>query len=134
MPADGDDVEDDMVLTQLGAHELRWESGIRTRHHFSFRSALRADRDEEYMSLVAGRMSLAEIVPLVNRGDTAGGADAVRYTVAGELRKAGFEIKYKKSRTIPSHVAVRWPGEWDGDVLSRFDQSFREYEWCGGER
>lgn len=78
--------------------------------------------------MIGERIPIGQAVPLVCRGDQAGEADAIRYAVTKDLRKAGFTIRWKESRTVPKHVAIRWEGEWEASVSSRFDAAFREYE------
>jgi len=125
---DGENVAEITVLTQVGQCAIRRRGAIRTEHHFSFRSGLRSERGEPGMSVIAGRVSVEEAVPLVCRGDSAGSADAVRYAVTEDLRKEGFTVTYRKSRIVPGHAVVLWPdGEWDEGVLAKFSKCFSEY-------
>ena len=123
---DGEKVPDGVILTQLGQCE-RSVRGIRTRRSFSFRSALRVERGEPGMSAIAGRVTVEEAVPMVCRGDIAGSADSVRYALAEDLRREGFEIRYRKSPVVRGHVAITFDGEWDDGVLKSFDRAFHEY-------
>ena len=128
MTSDGDVVAPGTALTQTGHVEdrsnARW-----ARLRFSFRAAMRAERDELYVSLIAGRLTVPEAVPLVSRHDRAGDADAVRYAQAGTLQEAGFTVVYRPSRTIPDHVGVTWDrnGDWDDIVAAKFTRCFVEY-------
>lgn len=123
--ADGEEVAADVELTQLGhvklAKSLNW-----SRVNISFRCAP-ASNDDGYLSLFEGRLTVAEAVPLVARGDREGRADCVRHTEAGKLTKAGFQVVYRPQPTIPGHVAVYFPEEWDEEVSGLFDDCFIEF-------
>lgn len=125
----GERVDDDVELTQLGHVKRRGNSPLWSRVEFSFRGSLRDDLDEDYLSLVEGRLAIDEAVPLIARCDNAGTGDVVRYTSAGELRKVGFEVTYEPTETIPGHVAVRWEGsdEWDEAARKALESCFAEY-------
>lgn len=116
---DGADVTQTGYLNQSFA--LPW-----SRQHCRFRSGLRINRDEKYLSAIEGRLDPTVAVPLVCRGDSAGSADAVRYATVGSLRSAGFEVNYQLSRTIPGHVGITWNGDWDLDVSTRIDNCFAD--------
>jgi hypothetical protein len=119
------DLEDDEIVTQTGHCERRsndqWYRG-----RFSFRRALRADLGEKYMSVIRGRLTPAEAVPLVARGDRAGFADAVRYASIGELRQAGFTVEPKENHLIPGHLGVFLDREWTPADSDAFDRCFSE--------
>jgi len=125
--ADDDAVPEDMTVTQTGAVQIRRRGQIRVEQAFSFRSSLRTDTNETYMSVISDRLAVETAVPLVCRGDSAGSADAVRYAVVEDLTERGFTVTYKTSRTVPGHIAVTWPGEWNDDVMMRFEACFREF-------
>jgi hypothetical protein len=127
MANDGDEVDPNEVVTQVGSVSRRLRGNIRLERTFSFRSGLRADRGETYMSVIAGRISLSEAVRMVHTGDDAGSADAVRYAQVKDLKSEGFTVIHKPSRRIPEHVAVFGPEPWDTEVLRKFDECFSEY-------
>lgn len=122
---DGGPVPPDIVLTQTGHVTNRCSRWHRV--NFSFRSSLRADQGETYVSAIAGRLTVDEAVPLVSRGDRAGEADAARYAPTEVLIKAGFQVTFRPTRTIPSHVAIAWVDEWGEDTAVLFGQCFTEY-------
>jgi len=77
------------------------------------------------MSVLEGRIHVADAVPLVAPGDTAGNADVARYGLAGTFRQCGFRVFFSPSRTIPIHVSVAWPyGEWGTEVAELFGRCF----------
>jgi hypothetical protein len=123
--ADGEQVTADVALTQLGHVKLR-QSAQWSRINISFRCGL-SEGDEGYLSLIEGRLTVAEAVPLVARGDAEGQADCVRHTEAGILTKAGFKVMYRPLPTIPGHVAVYSADDWDEDTSRLFDDCFVEY-------
>lgn len=116
---------EDETVTQTGHQELRL-NGRWSRPRFSFRSGLRTEQGEKYMSVILGRLTPEEAVPLVSRGDAAGSADAVRYASVRDLRAAGFRVRSRASKTIPGHLAVTCDGVWDGPVAARFDACFNQ--------
>lgn len=123
--ADGEQVPDEVELTQVGRVKLRQTLNW-SRIEISFRCGP-GDADEGYVSMLEGRLSVAQAVPLVARGDYEGMADCVRHTTAGLLTKAGFVVRYKPEKTIPGHVGVYPNAEWDSDKSESFDGCFSEY-------
>ncbi|HEX3542775.1 MAG TPA: hypothetical protein VHT75_20270, partial [Acidimicrobiales bacterium] len=122
---DGEDVADDVPLTQLGHADLRQTLNW-SRINISFRCAP-GQNDEGYVSLVEGRLTVAQAVPMIARGDKEGSADCVRHTEAGILSKAGFKVVYKPEPTVPGHVAVSATADWDENMSQLFDECFIEY-------
>src|ERR1700728_44591 len=122
----GTDVPDGVLITQTGQVNVRRRGEVRYEYVFSFRSGLRADPDEDYLSAIAGKVSVEVAVPLVCPGDSAGSADAVRYALPEDLRHEGFGVTYERSDTLPGHVAIRWPGEWEEEVIGKLDRCFRD--------
>lgn len=131
MANDGDDVPEDETVTQTGHQDLRGNDRW-SRPRFAFRSGLRTDRGENYMSVIVGRLTPEEAVPPVNPGDEAGTADAVRYALVRDLRTVGFDVRYQSSRTVPGHVAITIGRPWDAGVVERFDACFHEI--CSGPK
>lgn len=122
---DGDPAPADCGLTQLGHLKMR-RSLNWSRFDYSFRCCPSAN-DEGYLSLLEGRLSVAEAVPLIARGDSAGTADCVRYTEAGLLTKAGFRVVWRPLPRLLGHVAVYADGEWDEEVSGKFEECFTEF-------
>lgn len=116
---------DDVWLTQLGHVKFR-QTEKWSRINISFRCGL-SENDEGYLSLIEGKLTVAQTVPLVARGDMEGAADCVRHTQAGQLTKAGFEVVFKPTPTVPGHVAVHWDGEWTEQTSEHFDNCFVDY-------
>jgi hypothetical protein len=79
------------------------------------------------MSVIVGRTSLSDAVLMVNIGDAAGPADAVRYAQVKDLKAEGFTVTHKPSRRMPEHAGVFGPDPWDREVLKKFDRCFSEY-------
>lgn len=122
-------VPDTEVVMQLGNAKVkrnsRWD-----RREFGFRSSLRVDEGEEYLSMLEGQMTLEEAVPLVNRGDTAGEGDCARVTTGTVLETAGFILVRWPTNTIPNHIAVFQKEEiWDDETTLRFSRCFTEFVW-----
>jgi hypothetical protein len=124
-PVDGDEVAASAWLTQLGHLKIR-RSRAWARFGYEFRCCPSVD-DDGYVSLLQGRLSVAETVPLIARGDSEGSADCTRYTQAEGLTKAGFRVVHRPLPKLRMHVAVYYDGEWDDTVSTVFDACFTEF-------
>ncbi|MFG3681818.1 hypothetical protein ACGF5H_17110 [Micromonospora chalcea] len=116
----GDQVElrDTTELTQFGDAEA------------GFRNRLRASLGETEMSLLMGRQNAIAASLLITKGQYS--LAAVRYTTAGALRRAGFEVVHTPTRGNPLHVSVfpqigtHGPTEWTDTMATSFDMCFSE--------
>jgi hypothetical protein len=122
---EGDEVPASTWLTQLGhvktRRSLNW-----ARFDCSFRCCP-GPNDEGYLSLLEGRLTVEETVPLIARGDSVGGADCVRHAEAGTLTKAGFRVIWAPLPKLPGHVAVYFDRPWDEDISEKFDECFTDF-------
>lgn len=125
MAGDHGDIRGNEILTHVGKIEER----VRNWHElkFSFRTRLRPQLGETYMSVLRGEIDAAMAVPLIARGDAAGSADATRYARADAFRKAGFTVTPMPTRSIAQHVAVFADGEWTDETAVRFAKCFHHY-------
>lgn len=111
-------LRDDVELTQYG------EDGE------GFRNRLRVSIGETEMSLIIGRQSKMACALLVTKA--APPWAMARYTTAGALRAAGFQVVHSPTRGNPLHVSVfpptgpHGPAEWDDSMAMRFDKCFTE--------
>lgn len=109
-------LEDETELTQFG------ESGS------GFRNRLREGLGEAEMSLLLGRQTERAAALLITRD--AQTPAAVRYTSAGALRNAGFEVVHSPTRGNPLHISVfpppgpRGPVQWNDTLAATFDRCF----------
>jgi hypothetical protein len=109
----GGGLERDTVVTQYGRRDA---SGFRVRPRPGV---------EEAVSLIAGRLDVAEAHRLVvRRGFPQPGVDAVRHTTVGDLEDAGFLVRAAPTQAIPEHLLVGYDGQWDDEVAERFDACF----------
>jgi hypothetical protein len=110
--ANPEELDDDQVLTQYGTAS----DGFRCQPRWS---------KEDALSLIRGRLSGEEASRVVRRGRLLGeGRDLARYTSAGTLRRAGFEVLHTPTRLNPDHVSVRFKDDWDEEVCDAFDDAF----------
>jgi hypothetical protein len=128
----GEDLPGESMVTQLGKTEIGRRGAVWFGRTFSFRSGLRPTRNELDMSVLDGRISVAEVVSLICIGDDGGLADAVRYALVSDLKTKGFTVKHSPSKTIPIHVSVTYSGEWDADIQLKFDLCFDQFGVHGG--
>jgi len=113
-------------LTHVGGRDQVKRSGRNLRFRLRF-ECRPGDDDPDGMSCFVGRLTVEEAIALVSlSGRVADEGDAVRYTVAGVLIKAGFRVEHTPG-PIAEHVSVKWPGEWDDNAADAFDGSFVEY-------
>jgi hypothetical protein len=83
---------------------------------------------ENAVSLLAGGFSPLEAGDRVRRQALNDGTDAARYTTAGALRAAGFDVTHTPTKRNADHVSVEFVGEWDDKASVRFDACFGDVE------
>jgi hypothetical protein len=103
-------------LTQYGD---TWDQGFRCRPRAS---------DLDGVSVLLGRLTLAQAARYVRRDGRARRGDAVRYTEVGCLEDEGFVVVHTPTRRNPLHVSVQSPPGWDDDVCERFHRCFGQPE------
>jgi hypothetical protein len=117
-------VANDETLTQYGTEG---EPGRPTFHS-------RRKEGQPGLSILRGKKSPAEAAAVVRgRSGIMPSRDRARYTTAGKLRKAGFEVIHTPTRLMWGHCSVVLLGsggaldeetEWSDEVSSRFNGCF----------
>lgn len=113
-------LDDSETVTQYGTREA----------NPPFRRRPRFPREQD-VSVIRGRLSVAETCRLIRRRDVSGIEDGVRYTTVGTLRAAGYAVTHTPSRAIPGHVSVTWVDRWTEDQDTGFDACFGGPLWRG---
>ena len=108
----GDGLEDDEALTQFV---------------FAHYPPEERPRGPAGLSLLRGALTANEEAGYVRRYvNSAYVGDSVRYTTAGRLRAAGFEVVARPSRRIPIHVSVSCDEGWSDQTAVAFNACFDE--------
>lgn len=81
-------------------------------------------QDTDGLSVLAGRLTVAEAARWVRRGRLPFPRDSVRHARIADLREAGFTVTSTPSRPIPIHVSITREAEWGEDGPHRFDECF----------
>lgn len=93
-------------------------------------------QDVGRLSAIVGKVTPAVAYELVRglsrRRIAPSGVDGVRYSTAGRLRQAGFEVCNTPSLRNPDHVSISWPGSWDAHVCQKFAECFGPVVWHHG--
>ena len=119
-----DELGDDEILTQFGTA--------------GFRNHPRYERPETSVSVLRGKLSVAEAVRTV-AGREALAGDRVRRFVVGTLRKCGFRVEHSPNGTNPHHVSVTQPKDeecrdwWEDFGRGAFDAAAIEEVGTAGE-
>jgi hypothetical protein len=125
-------ISDEKVLTQF------------SRNANKYLSEPRYARERE-ISLLTGKLTIEQAARYVLRSVFTRDIEraSVRYTTAGDLRKAGFAVLHTPGRIFAgcdgdlSHVSVIWPADdpvqrqdipWEPDVTASFTQCFNGHE------
>jgi hypothetical protein len=92
------------------------------RHSDGFRRRPRSH--ETAVSLIRGRLTVAEAVRVVLWAESVTEDDRVRYARAAALLEHGFDVLLTPTRRNADHISVVWNGDWDDDVARAFDSCF----------
>jgi hypothetical protein len=113
------EVRDGDELTQFVTKDL-----LRDRPH----------SEEQELSMLLGMLSpMAAVTCIIRKRSSVVPTDGVRYTTAGALRSAGFEVASTPEKGNPLHVSVRCPQDWDDDVAQVFSSCLGAPIWEGGD-
>lgn len=115
-----------LTLTHIGSRDQHKVSGRHLRFRVRF-ECWPGDDDEDGMSCFVGRLSVEEAIGIMTLGGRLPtNQDAVRYTKAGLLSAAGFEVIHTP-HPVAEHVSVRRPAMWDDIAADAFNRSFVEF-------
>lgn len=116
------EIEDDEALSQYGVDGEPWRVAPR--------------EGESDVSVLLGELPPDEAARRVRKGRwIPAGTDGVRYTTAGTLRAAGFDVRYTHTKANKLHASVVLPndGTWDNEQRAQFDNCFGDPQYVASK-
>lgn len=86
-------------------------------------------QDSDGVSAFRGRVGPEDAYRLVVKSGRPTENDGVRYTQAGTLREAGFEVNPSPNIRNPLHVSISRQDTWGEREARRFVSCFTETDW-----
>lgn len=120
------ELQPDEPVTQFGT---RSDAGVQLDPPFQNRPR---PCDTDGISVILGRLSAAEAMPLVRTIKRLRPGDGVRYSTVGNLRGAGFVVTHTPSGRNSRHASVSLPSDWGDDAGEAFDLCWDEPIYEGG--